>query len=64
MTTGTFEKARRETMWIVGLQLAVTLLAAGVAALAGGPGPALADPAHWLRRAGAELARRLCPGLQ
>jgi glycerate 2-kinase len=35
-----------------------------LAALAGGPGPALADPGHWLRRAGAELARRLCPGLQ
>lgn len=36
MTAGTFEKAKRGTMWIVGLQLAVTLLAAAIAALAGG----------------------------
>jgi glycerate 2-kinase len=29
-----------------------------LASLAGGPGPALADPARWLRAAGQELARR------
>jgi len=36
VTSGTFEKARRGTLWIVGLQLAVTLLAALVATASGG----------------------------
>jgi hypothetical protein len=30
--------------------------AVGLADLAGGPGPALADPGRWLRQAGEELA--------
>lgn len=30
-------------------------------ALAGGAGPALARPEHWLRRAGCQLAQRLGP---
>jgi glycerate kinase len=33
--------------------------AVGLADLAGGPGPALADPGRWLRRAGQELATRV-----
>jgi glycerate kinase len=32
------------------------ILAVGLADLAGGPGPALADPGHWLGQAGQELA--------
>mgnify|MGYP001557575092 FL=1 len=36
MTAGTFENARRGAMGIIGLQLAVTLLAASIAALAAG----------------------------
>jgi glycerate 2-kinase len=32
------------------------VFAVGLADLAGGPGPALADPGHWLGRAGQELA--------
>jgi hypothetical protein len=36
--------------------------ALGLADLAGGPGPALADPGHWLRQAGRELAGRVTRG--
>jgi glycerate kinase len=32
------------------------IVAVGLADLAGGPGPALADPGHWLGQAGQELA--------
>jgi hypothetical protein len=36
--------------------------ALGLADLAGGAGPALADPGHWLRQAGQELAGRVTRG--
>jgi hypothetical protein len=33
-----------------------------LAGLAGGPGPALADPGYWLGQAGRALARELAAG--
>jgi len=36
--------------------------ALGLADLAGGAGPALADPGHWLTQAGRDLAARISPG--